>query len=118
MPIAYKILTTDQANALRRNEFTGAPVDQKDGYIHLSTADQVAETLQKHFAGQTALWLAAVDLTRCADSLRWEVSRGNQLFPHLYGSLTMTMVTALAPVDHAPDGTLILPAAHTNPHSP
>jgi len=109
MTIAYKILTTDQAEALRQGTFTGAPVDQQDGYIHLSTAAQVEETLAKHFHGQTGLWLAAVDLEQCGDALRWEVSRGKQLFPHLYGMLTMAHILALSPLQRTQAGAVILP---------
>ena len=113
MTLAFKVLTTEQAEALRKDLFVGAEVDVRDGYIHLSTAAQVAETLDKYFAGQTGLWLAAVDVERCGDALRWEVSRGGKLFPHLYGLLTMALVVALAPVELATDGALMLPCAYT-----
>jgi beta-hydroxylase len=90
---AYKILTADQWAAFQHNgEFTGAPVDLADGYIHLSTADQLGETLTKHFAGQTNLIIAEIDLTMLVDTVRWEVSRGDQLFPHIYGVLPMAGV--------------------------
>jgi uncharacterized protein (DUF952 family) len=72
--------------------FTGAPVDLADGYIHMSTADQLDETLAKHFAGQIDLTIAEIDLTALGDSVRWEISRGNQLFPHIYGVLPMHAV--------------------------
>ena len=94
MPVvAYKILTADQLATFRRDgTFTGAPVDLADGYIHLSTADQLEETLGKHFAGQTSLTIAEIDLTALGDTVRWEVSRGDQLFPHIYGVLPMSAV--------------------------
>ncbi|MFX7739942.1 DUF952 domain-containing protein, partial [Acinetobacter baumannii] len=72
--------------------FTGAPIDLADGYIHLSTADQVTETVDKHFAEQSGLWIAAVDLTKLGDAVKWEVSRGGALFPHLYATLSMDAV--------------------------
>ncbi|UVO53232.1 DUF952 domain-containing protein [Sphingomonas sp. SUN039] len=90
---AYKILTADQWATFERDDvFTGAPVDLADGYIHMSTADQLDETLAKHFAGQTNLTIAEIDLTALGDTVRWEVSRGDQLFPHIYGVLPMTAV--------------------------
>jgi beta-hydroxylase len=90
---AFKILTSDQWAAFQtEGVFTGAPVDLADGYIHLSTAGQLEETLAKHFAGQSNLTIAEVDLTALGDSVRWEVSRGNQLFPHIYGVLPMHAV--------------------------
>ncbi len=90
---AFKILTADQWAAFGRDaEFSGAPVDVADGYIHLSTPDQLEETLAKHFAGQTNLTIAEIDLTALGDTIRWEVSRGNQLFPHIYGVLPISAV--------------------------
>lgn len=68
-------------------ETTGAPVDILDGYIHLSASTQVAETAAKHFTGEDDLWLVAVDADNLGGALRWEPSRGGQLFPHLYRSL-------------------------------
>lgn len=90
---AFKILTADQWAAFERDGiFTGAPVDLADGYIHLSTAGQLEETLAKHFAGQTNLVVAEIDLDALGETVRWEVSRGNQLFPHIYGVLPMRAV--------------------------
>ncbi len=90
---AFKILTADQWAAFERDGiFTGAPVDLADGYIHLSTAGQLEETLAKHFAGQTNLTIAEIDLDALGETVRWEVSRGNQLFPHIYGVLPMRAV--------------------------
>jgi uncharacterized protein (DUF952 family) len=109
--VAYKILTAEQAEILRRDGvFHGAPVDLADGYIHLSAAAQVAGTLRKHFSGQPGLVIAAVDLARCGDAVRWEVSRGGERFPHLYAPLAAAAVIAMGPVSHAADGSLLLPA--------
>lgn len=65
----------------------GAPVDLDDGFIHLSTAEQVTETAAKHFAEESNLVLVAVDTGRLGDALKWEPSRGGALFPHLYREL-------------------------------
>jgi uncharacterized protein (DUF952 family) len=90
---AFKILTALQwAQFQSTGEFSGAPVDLADGYIHLSTADQLEETLAKHFAGQTNLSIAEIDLGSFGDALKWEVSRGGALFPHLYAPLPMSAV--------------------------
>ena len=97
--IAYKILTLGQlARWQAEGTFEGAPVDIADGYIHLSAADQVQGTLDKHFAGQHDLLLVAVDLDALGDAVKWEVSRGGALFPHVYGVLPLSCVVALAPV--------------------
>lgn len=107
---AYKVLTAGQMSALEhQGSFEGAPVDLADGFIHLSTANQLQETLDKHFAGQENLWLAAVDLEVIADSVKWEPSRGGQLFPHIYGPLPLDAVVAYSEVHYEPDGSLRLP---------
>ncbi len=109
---AYKVLTADQMATLERDgRFDGAPVDVADGYIHLSTADQVTETADKHFAGQHDLHVAAVDLGSFGASLKWEESRGGQLFPHLYGPLLLETVIAYGPLERDPDGAVKLPVA-------
>jgi uncharacterized protein (DUF952 family) len=93
---AFKVLTAQQwADFEREGVFRGAPVDVADGYIHLSTAEQLEGTLAKHFAGQSDLTIAEVDLTPLGDAVRWEESRGGALFPHLYGELPMTAVVAV-----------------------
>jgi uncharacterized protein (DUF952 family) len=107
--VAYKILTAAQFALLRKDEFEGAPVDLADGYIHLSTAAQVTGTAQKHFAGQTGLVIAAVDLGRLGEAIRWEISRGGELFPHLYGALRMESVLAFCALTYGADGQVILP---------
>lgn len=110
---AYKVLTADQMAALERDgSFAGAPVDLADGYIHLSTAAQLTETVDRHFAGQTDLHVAAVDLEALGDAVRWEAARGGQLFPHLYGgSLLLEAVYAYGPLMRGADGTVKLPVA-------
>ncbi len=96
--LAYKILTADQwAQFQSDGVFTGAPVDLADGYIHMSTADQLGETLAKHFAGQNGLVVATIDLKILGDALKWEVSRGGALFPHYYGALPMAAVVETRP---------------------
>ena len=107
--VAYKILRDAEYKALLAGDFHGAPVDIADGYVHLSTAAQLAETVEKHFAGQTGLVVAAVDLAALGDAVRWEPSRGGALFPHLYGKLTMAAVRAHAPLTRGADGELLLP---------
>ncbi|MDF0544089.1 DUF952 domain-containing protein [Sphingobium sp. H39-3-25] len=93
---AYKILTEAQWKQLRaEGSFAGAPIDLQDGYIHMSTRAQTAETAAKHFAGQDRLVLAMVDLATFAEGeVRWETSRGGQLFPHLYAPLPLSAVTS------------------------
>ena len=95
---AFKILTADQwASFAGDGAFAGAPVDLADGYIHLSAADQVEGTLDKHFAGQSGLVIAEIDLGLLGDAVKWEISRGGALFPHLYAVLPMAAVISHRP---------------------
>jgi len=91
--LIFKILRRSEWDMLRQQgETLGAPVDLADGYIHLSTAAQVTETAARHFKGESNLVLVALDADTLGESLRWEVSRGGQLFPHLYRALHLSDV--------------------------
>jgi uncharacterized protein (DUF952 family) len=108
--IIYKIC--DSAlwrDAERSGVFTGAPVDHADGFIHFSTAPQVAETAARHFAGQGDLLLVAVDAAALGSALRYEPSRGGQMFPHLYGSLPLSAVRWIKPLPLGGDGKHLFP---------
>jgi len=109
---AYKVLTQDQMDALEADgSFAGAPVDVTDGYIHLSTAAQLTGTVDKHFAGQGDLHVVAVDLDALGGAVRWEESRGGQLFPHLYAPLPLSAVVAYSPLERDDAGQVRLPVA-------
>lgn len=108
--VAYKVLTAGQMAQLERDGiFRGAPVDLADGYIHLSTAEQLAETIDKHFAGQEGLWICAVDLHDLGAAVKWEPSRGGALFPHVYADLPLGAVLARGPLERLAGGTIRLP---------
>jgi uncharacterized protein (DUF952 family) len=77
----------------------GSAVDQRDGFIHLSTGAQLAETLRRHFAGQRDLVLVELDPAALGGELRWEPSRGGDLFPHLYGGLAVSLAQRVSPVE-------------------
>jgi uncharacterized protein (DUF952 family) len=89
--------------------FRGAGIDLADGYIHFSTASQARETAARHFAGRRGLVLAAVDPMKLGDALKWEVSRGGALFPHLYAPLHVADVAWVAPLPLGPDGGHVFP---------
>lgn len=108
---AYKVLTADQMHDLKADRFAGAPIDLADGYIHLSTRDQLTETADRHFAGQSDLWVAAIDLTALGETVRWEESRGGALFPHVYGPLPLDTVIAYGALERDDGGTVKLPVA-------
>lgn len=111
---AYKVLTAQQMAELEATGvFKGAPVDLADGYIHLSTATQLVGTIDKHFARQADLHIACVDLARLDSAVRWEESRGQQLFPHVYADLPLSAVTAHAPLERRNDGEIVLPSGGT-----
>lgn len=108
--IAYKVLTAEQMAQLEaEGAFAGAPVDLADGYIHLSTAEQLDETVDKQFAGQSDLHIAAVDLEALDDAVKWEPSRGGALFPHIYAALPLSAVVAYSELERGDDGKVRLP---------
>lgn len=88
MALVYKIMTpAERAQMAQSGVFPGAPIDRADGYVHLSTAAQVVETVSRHFADAGDLVLAAASAETLGAALRFEPSRGGDLFPHLYGTL-------------------------------
>ena len=108
--LIYKIFRADEWAAFESAGYTdGAPVDLADGYIHFSTADQVAETAAKHFAGAEGLMLLTVEAEDLGDALRWEPSRGGALFPHLYRPLHSHDLRDVTPLPLV-DGVHVFPA--------
>jgi uncharacterized protein (DUF952 family) len=89
--------------------FDGSPVDHADGFIHFSIAEQVADTAARHFAGQAGLLLLAVDAAALGPALKYEVSRGGALFPHLYAPLPLSAVRWVKPLPLGADGGHVLP---------
>ncbi|KIC43170.1 hypothetical protein RA27_07665 [Ruegeria sp. ANG-R] len=91
--LIYKIFRADEWADLQANGASdGAPIDITDGFVHFSTAEQAAETAAKHFAGIEGLVLLACNAEEMGDDLKWEVSRGGALFPHLYRQIRMADV--------------------------
>jgi len=109
--IVYKVMSAAELTQMQRDGvFRGSPADIADGYIHLSRGSQLATTVDKHFSGVDGLMLAAVDLSRLGDDVRWEPSRGGQLFPHIYGLLPINAVVSVAKLERTADGAIKLPA--------
>ena len=95
----YKILTNEQWQKFQRTgNFVGSPVDLADGYIHFSTALQLAQTAAKHFAQMKDLILLEVDEQDFGDELKFEPSRGGDRFPHLYANLSLDQVSNCWPL--------------------
>ena len=89
--------------------FRGSAVDERDGFIHFSTAAQVAETAARHFAGAADLILVAADGDALGPALKWERSRGGDLFPHLYAAMPISAVLWARPMPVAADGRHLIP---------
>lgn len=101
----YKVLRADEWATLQaQGETAGAPVDLADGYVHLSTAAQLPETLAKHFVGERGLHLLSCDAAELGPALRWEPSRKGALFPHLYRPLRLADLLWHRPLPLGPDG--------------
>lgn len=102
MSRVYKILPRADWQAARAaGRYAGSALDLADGFIHFSTAAQAQETARRHFAGQADLVVLEVEADDLGEALRWEPSRGGDLFPHLYGPLDPARVRAVrdAPLD-------------------
>lgn len=103
--LIYKILRqTEWRNAQTQGQLTGAPVDIADGFIHFSTAKQVRETAARHFSGEADLILLAIDPDQLGKALRWETSRGGDLFPHLYAVLPLNKIAGVYELPLGDDG--------------
>ena len=114
MRIIYKICPASAwREAERLGVYKGSADDLRDGYIHFSTASQVAETARKHYFGQTGLFLIAVDADALGAALRWEPSRNGELFPHLYGELDLGAVTGVQDLRARADGSHDVPELAT-----
>jgi uncharacterized protein (DUF952 family) len=110
MTTIYKICVESLwRDAEAAGRFDGAPIDTQDGYLHFSTDLQVRETAARHFSGQNNLLLIAIDAEALGDMLRYEPSRGGDLFPHLYGFLPLSAVRWTQPLPLGPDGHHIFP---------
>ncbi|MGA8077000.1 MAG: DUF952 domain-containing protein [Xanthobacteraceae bacterium] len=110
MTIIYKICEhAAWREAERERVYDGSDVDRRDGFIHFSTAAQLAGTAAKHFAGQADLMLIAVNGDTLGTALKWEASRGGELFPHLYGPLYLDGVHWARPLPDEIDGKRSLP---------
>jgi uncharacterized protein (DUF952 family) len=91
--MVYKILrAAEWQHALSTNVFAGSAADVRDGFIHLSTRDQLADTIARHFAGESGLIALEIAADRVNAALRWEPSRDGAMFPHLYSVLPLDAV--------------------------
>lgn len=109
--VAFKIVDAEAwREAQDAGEYAGSAVDHADGYIHMSTEAQLAETARKHYAGQSSLRLLTVDLAAIGGVLKWEPSCGGALFPHLYGALPVSAVTRVQAMAVSDEGEVTLGA--------
>ncbi|SMH57330.1 DUF952 domain-containing protein [Azospirillum agricola] len=108
--IIHHMCRADEWDAARAaGSHSGSSQDAKDGFIHFSTAAQIRESAAKHRAGQDGLVLLTVDAGRLGDALKWEPSRGGQLFPHLHAALPVTAVLRADPLPLGPGGLHVFP---------
>ena len=100
--IIYKIIRQEElAAAQQSGVFEGSSDDKRDGFIHFSSASQLAGSLNKHFSGESGLLIAAVDADTLGRDLKWEESRNGDLFPHLYRSISLSEFKQVRPVEKA-----------------
>jgi uncharacterized protein (DUF952 family) len=110
VPRIYKICSAPAwREAERQGVFRGSADDARDGFIHFSSASQVAETARRHFFDEPGLLLIEVDADALGERLRWERSRNDELFPHLYGELDLGAVRTVLNLHARADGTYDIP---------
>ncbi len=111
----YKIASRqDWDDASKQGAYRGSADDLRDGFIHFSTRDQLAETARKHFAGRNDLVLIAIDPLPLGQALKWEASRGGALFPHLYADLPTASALSVHQLTLRADGVPDVEAAFEN----
>lgn len=109
---AFKIIdAAEWRDARAAGAYAGSAVDLADGYIHLSSQAQLAETAAKHYAGRSDLMLLDVDLASLGEAIVWEPSRGGALFPHIYGPLTVAAVTRERSLSVTSEGVMVFEEA-------
>ena len=105
MSIVYKICSKSEWDkAVIEKIYTGSEVDNKDGFIHLSTKEQVKVTVLKHFSGQKNLLIIQFKVDKLKTKLKWEISRDNDLFPHYYGHIETDLAEKVFNLDLGPNG--------------
>ena len=110
MSLIYKICPAlEWREAERQGVYRGSSDDARDGYIHLSTATQLEATARKHYFGQKELFLVEVEADALGEALRWERSRNDELFPHLYGELDLRAIRRVIELHARSDGTHDIP---------
>lgn len=108
--LVYKVCPMlDWQQATRAGNYAGSADDARDGFIHLSTREQLAGTIEKHFRGRDGLVLVALDAAQLGAALRYEASRGGALFPHLYAHLPVSAALSVTPLPLGADGVPQLP---------
>jgi uncharacterized protein (DUF952 family) len=106
----FKIVDTKEWKAAQdAGVYNGSALDKTDGFIHLSTTAQLANTLTRHFADADNLTLVAIDADLLNNALKWEPSGSGETFPHLYGDLEMSAVKWSSPIPKRPGGVFVLP---------
>jgi uncharacterized protein (DUF952 family) len=109
--LVYKILDADDHARAVAAGHTDTDLDARDGYVHLSTAGQVGETLSLHYAGKTGVHLYEFVAERFGGHVKWEESRGGQLFPHLYATLRLAEAKRHWALENDAQGNPVLPEA-------
>jgi uncharacterized protein (DUF952 family) len=109
-PVVYHVCRTlEWDTAVASGRYAGSSQDLADGFIHCSAAAQVVASVARHRAGQDGLTILEIDAALLGDALRWEPSRGGQLFPHIYGDLRPSAVRRAAPLPLGRDGRHLFP---------
>ena len=108
--LIFKIVPRAEWQA-ESGDYHGSAHDKADGFLHFSTAAQLAETLRRYYAGKDDLMLVAVATGALGKALKWEYSASrNEEFPHLYAPLSPDAIKWARPINKDASGNFVLPA--------
>ena len=88
----------------KEEEYKGSLIDSKDGFIHLSTKNQIYQTCKKHFFGKENLIVIYFKIKDLENNLKWEKSRNDDLFPHYYGKIKKKLMIGFFKIRRTGDG--------------
>ena len=82
----YRVMLNNEWDEFKKKKkFFGNKLDIQSGFIHLSTKSQIKNTIEKYYKNEDSVIIFKINVKDIAKNLKWEISRNNQLFPHLYG---------------------------------
>mgnify|MGYP001810845503 CR=1 FL=1 len=91
--LIYHITTQAKWEEALNKGFYEADTLSKEGFMHCSTADQVAGVLERYYKGQKGLIKLTIKKDKVERPLVFELAGSiNEVFPHIHGTLNLDAV--------------------------